>query len=169
MPGQMGPPVPMIEDFLMHVQSVSNIFSSQSCRELMQNFSIALKKVFKCTRVNFMLQDHETIDILRKEGASTKPLNYQHVQYYLLIPDAAQKATYTFNPGFRNLPDVIKGNVFTGRVAVSPVYRQQAGANDSPVMLVQMNHWGKGNTNCFEANRDKKAFDAVSQIASGIL
>ena len=63
------PSVLAIEDFISHTQSVSQVLQSKNIRELMANIVIAMKRVFKVNKVNFLLQCKETIDLLRKEGA----------------------------------------------------------------------------------------------------
>ena len=48
------------------------MLQSKDLRELMANIVIAMKRVFKVQKVNFLLQCKETIDIFRKEGGTVK-------------------------------------------------------------------------------------------------
>ena len=60
---------PWIEDFISHTQGISQVLQSKNIRELMNNVILAMKRVFKVQKVNFLLQCKETVDLVIKEGA----------------------------------------------------------------------------------------------------
>ena len=62
----------MINDFILHTQSVSLVLQSKNVKELMANVVIAMRKVFKVIKVNFLLLCKETVDLVRKEGCVVK-------------------------------------------------------------------------------------------------
>ena len=68
----------MIDDFVVHTQSVSQVLQSKNIRELFENIKAAMRRVFKVVRVHFLLQCKETIDLLRKEGGQVKTMVHAH-------------------------------------------------------------------------------------------
>ena len=115
--------VNQIEDFVSHTQSVSQVLQSKNIRELMTNIVIAMKRVFKVSKVNFMLQCKETIDLLHTEGAQVKQMSHCHQTFYVLMPDNVKKEDFDFNFCFKNMADVMKGKVFSGRFCAAPVFK----------------------------------------------
>ena len=60
--------MPLVEDFVKHMISMSGILLADSVSGLLQALQISLKKIFKAIRINFFLQCEETIKTLKKEG-----------------------------------------------------------------------------------------------------
>lgn len=89
----------------------------------MTNIVISMKRVFKVNKVSFLLQDKETIDLLRHEGAQVKQMTHCHQTFWVLVPDNMKKEQFNFNFGFKNIADVMKGKVCSGKMCVAPVWK----------------------------------------------
>ena len=105
------------------MQSVSQVLQSKDVRELMANITIAMRRVFKAQKVNFLLQCKETIDLLRREGGLVKQMQHCHQNFWVLMPDNVKRDEFEINFCFKNIADVIKGNVFNGKSCVAPVFK----------------------------------------------
>lgn len=132
---------------------------------MLVNLATALKRLFKVKSVNFIMQCPEAIDTLRKEGAFLKQQTHCHSSFYVIVPEEEDKIDYKLNMQFKNLVDVMKGKMFSGKVCVAPVFKLRY--PDQSIMLVQMEH-RLGSAYSFDADRDKKAFDILSKIIASI-
>ena len=117
------PTMPMVEDFVSHMSSVSGIMQAQSAKDLLSAMSNSLKKIFKAIRVVFLLQCKDTIDLLKNDKVEIKSFNHSHTTFHVPVPDNVKKANFEVTIQFKNLADVMKGKVFTGRIAVGPVFK----------------------------------------------
>ena len=61
--------MPVVDDFVHHMTSVSGIMQAESMRELLSAMQTSMKKIFKAVRVNFLLQCKDTIETLKNEGS----------------------------------------------------------------------------------------------------
>ena len=86
-----------IDDFIQHTQPVGQVLQSKDLRELMANITIAMKRVFKATRVNFLLQCKETIDIFRKEGGTVKQMTHAHHTFWAVVPENVRARDFEMN------------------------------------------------------------------------
>ena len=121
--GKLMPTMPMVEDFVSHMSSVSGIMQAQSAKDLLSAMSNSLKKIFKAIRVVFLLQCKDTIDLLKNDKVEIKSFNHSHTTFHVPVPDNVKKANFEVTIQFKNLADVMKGKVFTGRIAVGPVFK----------------------------------------------
>lgn len=81
------------------------------------------KRIFKVTRVNFLLQCKDTIDLVVGEGMQVKHMTNAHQTFYVLVPENVKKEDFKINFCFTNMSDVMKGKVFTGRSCVAATNR----------------------------------------------
>lgn len=81
-------------------------------KELLANIVIAMRKVFKVIKVNFLFQCKETIDLVRKEGCVVKYMQHAHQSFYALMPENTRKEDFKIDFCFKNMTDVMKGKVF---------------------------------------------------------
>ena len=62
-----------IDDFVNHFNGIAQLMQSMSIKELLNNLTTTLKRIFKVTKVSYFVSCKDTIDQLRtKEGASLK-------------------------------------------------------------------------------------------------
>ena len=116
-------------------------------RELLQFLTMAYKRIFKCVKVNFLFQDKETIEALRKEGATFSNQHHCFEGFSIFVPDEVRKDQFEFDFQFRNMADVLKGAMYQGGICVAPVFKMQF--PDQVIMLVQLEH-RKGSRQTFD-------------------
>ena len=112
------------EAFVANSNVLKDIFSATNLRELFPAAVTTLKKVFKVTKVNFLIVCKETLAIYKKEEGQTTNIHHAHSNFTLVVPDGFNLARkkYEFTPGFNNMNDVNKGKAVNGRYCVWPVH-----------------------------------------------
>ena len=102
----------MIEEFTKHASAIAMFMQAKTMRELVAFLTVAFKRIFKCFKVNFLFKDKETIESLINEGATLSQQHHCFEKYDILVPDDIRKDQFEFNFQFRNLADVLKGQMF---------------------------------------------------------
>ena len=123
-----------IEDFIKHAKAVSYVLQAGTLRELCAQIARALKRIYRCARVNFMLQDKDTVELMASEGASFTTMHHCYETFKVLIPEGLTKESFHFEFKFRNMTDVTKGYMYEGPVMVAPIAKMQL--PDQTIMLV---------------------------------
>ena len=106
-------------------------------KDMKELFSLAtscFKRIFKVTRVNFLLQCKDTIDLVREEGIQVKQMTNAYQTFYVIVPEGIKKEDFEITFYFKNMSDVNKRKVFTGRNCVAPTNR--LGYPDLPLCLI---------------------------------
>ena len=59
-------------------------------RELLGNVALAMKRIFKCAKANFLFTDKDTIELLTIEGAQFRQMSHCHETFQVYIPDGTR-------------------------------------------------------------------------------
>ena len=140
---------------------------SLTVRELLSNLTLSLKKVFRVHKVQYFLIDKDTIDQIRKDGAELKQVNHAHQSLYALVPDGVSKRDYRPSFCFSNMTDVTKMQAITGKSFAGPILNVQH--PDKVILICQMEIRPGPGTNSFDESRDRRAFEIIGKVVSGIL
>ena len=155
------------EDFIMHVNNLGGLMQSLTIRDLLNNLTGTLKRVFKVTKVTYLMSCKDAIDQLRKEGGVTlQHFHHAHHSFWVVVPENASKTSYKPNFYFSNMSDVTRMKAITSRAFVAPIFN--AKDPEKSVLLAQM-EIRHGSNHSFDENRDKRAFEIIGKIVSGIL
>lgn len=84
----------------------------------------------------------------------------------MLVPDKVNKDEFTINWCFKNMSDVLKGKVFSGKSCVGATNR--LGQYETPLCLIQMER-SYNNEHPFEETRDRNAFWILGKIFNSIV
>ena len=88
-------------------------------------------------------------------------MTHAHTLFHVLVPEGTRPQDFELSFHFKNIADVNRGGLFTGRYCVAPVGKLQK--PDHPIMLIQMEARG-ANAPGFEQLGGKKAFEIFSKI-----
>ena len=108
----------------------------------------------------------DAIDKLQQEpGIQLKQVSHAHHNFWVYVPERDRKEPFEPNFVFNNMSDVIRLQSITNRSFVAPIF--YANQSQRPILIVQM-EIRPGANNTFEEHRDRRAFEIVSKIVSGI-
>ena len=111
------------EAFVANSNVLKEMFNATTLTQLFSGSANSLKKIFKVSKVNFLLVCKEAIKVFKEEDGQIKQISHAHTTFNLVLPQSHNSSKeYEFKPGFSNMTDVNKGKVVQGRYCVWPVH-----------------------------------------------
>ena len=154
------------EAFVANSNVLKDMFNATTLTQLFSGSASSLKKIFKVSKVNFLLVCKEAMKVFKQEDGQIKQISHAHTIFNLVVPAGHNpNKEYEFKPGFSNMTDVNKGKVVQGRYCVWPVHNLRK--PEQIVLYIQL-EYKAGSKLQFERIRDKKAMEIIETIMANI-
>ena len=83
-----------LQEFVYQFECIGRMMQSAQMRELFVGLTSALKRLFKASKVTYLIQDKKLKQQLMKEGQRMRQIYHLHTKFWFQVPDGVAENDY---------------------------------------------------------------------------